>query len=169
MLEGMENKIAAFTQQRRPGGRDPRRPPQGDRRRSPGGGDRSKLGLPVPDPKFSGCWHCGKPDCSRSRCPEFKALLAENGGKLPKDYQGKYEKSLGVTAKVVGSLHSADLTTEHAETDVSNMIWQFLSQRAEAEPVQTHNAFNELTVNEDDSDDKQQIVNSLGDVATIAN
>ena len=31
---------------------------------------------------------------SRKDCPEFKSIRANNGGKVPKDYMGAYEKSL---------------------------------------------------------------------------
>ena len=45
------------------------------------------------DASFKGCWHCGKEHTpiNRKQCPEFKKMLKDNKGELPKGYKGKYE------------------------------------------------------------------------------
>ena len=55
---------------------------------------RSKNGLTRPDPKFGTCWHCKKPGHTRTACAEFKKMIADNGGKIPKGYKGAWEKSI---------------------------------------------------------------------------
>ena len=39
--------------------------------------------LPMPDPKFEGCWNCGARGHSRKECKKFKALIKDNGGTIP--------------------------------------------------------------------------------------
>ena len=60
--------------------------------------------------KFKGCWHCGKEGHSRTPnarlklagCPEFEALKKANGGKLPADYKGAYEKAIDAARAKAG-------------------------------------------------------------------
>ena len=50
--------------------------------------------LQRPDPKFEGCWHCGKKHPGgRRQCRLFKALVQKHGG-LPSNNKGEYEKHL---------------------------------------------------------------------------
>ena len=60
-----------------------------DRTKSPRAGSPRSKG---PDPRFKGCLHCGDEKHFRRDCPEFKALLAKSGDKLPQGYKGKYER-----------------------------------------------------------------------------
>ena len=41
-----------------------------------------------------GCWHCAAADHPRQKCQKFLDILAKNDNKLPRDYEGKYEKWL---------------------------------------------------------------------------
>ena len=70
----------------------------------------------MPDPKFEGCWNCGAKGHSRKECKKFKALIKENGGKIPEGYEGAYEKwrksQRKVTAAILG-----------AEEDESDSDW----------------------------------------------
>ena len=95
MFSKFESSIAAF--QRRP----PPAAPGGG-----GGGDGSRTSqLPTPDSSFDGCWHCSKKHKGGSRqCPEFRALLKKNGGKLPSNYD---DKSLRLAGKQVNALVNA--------------------------------------------------------------
>ena len=69
--------------------------------------------MPKPNPSFSGCWHCGKKHPGgRRQCPEFRALLAKNGGKLPDNYEGAYEKALKEKGGHVNLLHWAKLDAD---------------------------------------------------------
>ena len=61
---------------------------------SPGGGGTTSGGaaaqrssqLSKPDPKFEGCWHCGKKHPGgRRQCRLFKALIQKHKG-IPKGY-----------------------------------------------------------------------------------
>ena len=70
-----------------------------DRGRRGDNGSRSRSNTPsrrgnIPNPRFSGCCCCGKEGHSRKTCPVFKAIRNKNGGKVPKDYEGAYEKSM---------------------------------------------------------------------------
>ena len=53
----------------------------------------------MPDPKFEGCWNCGAKGHSRKECKKIKALIKENGGKIPEGYEGAYEKEEKVSAQ----------------------------------------------------------------------
>ena len=68
------------------------------------------------DPKFEGCWHCKGQGHSRRACPDFKAILKANGGKLPKGYEGAYEKWKKTTKKVNAITIDSDDEDEHDET-----------------------------------------------------
>ena len=76
---------AALNQEAR--GRSGNRTPQGYRSGTP---RRSN----IRSPKFNGCWCCGANDHSRQKCPKCQAIKDNNGGKVPKDYEGAYDKSL---------------------------------------------------------------------------
>ena len=70
-----------------------------------GGGAQRTSTLPKPDSSFKGCRHCGKSHPGgRTQCPDFKAILKRNGGKLPSDYEGAYERSLKQAGQPVNAV-----------------------------------------------------------------
>ena len=89
MMEAMQSMISVFNKN-----------PSG------AGGDRATL--PRPDPKFEGCWHCGKKHPGgRRQCREFRKLVRDNKG-LPKNYKGAYEQWLEDNKKsAINVLHEA--------------------------------------------------------------
>ena len=84
----LQDVVAAVNQGRAPP------PPSPTGQRPPRAGDRPTSALPRPNPKFDGCWHCGKKHPGgRRQCRIFKALIQKHKG-LPPGYQGTYEKGL---------------------------------------------------------------------------
>ena len=59
----------------------------------------------MPNPKFKGCWCCGSEDHDRKSSPKFARIKRDNGGKVPKDYVGEYEKSLKAQATHVKAIN----------------------------------------------------------------
>ena len=79
---------AAISRER---GRQPTRTPPGSKA---GSSESRRAGSRrVPNPRFEGCWCCGKKGHTRKSCPEWTALIKSNGGKVPKDYEAAYERS----------------------------------------------------------------------------
>ena len=108
-------------------GRSDRRTPNGSRISS--GGSRGGTRSNIPSPKCAGCWCCGEEGHSRQKCAKFIAIKAKNGGKVPKDYEGAYEKSMkklaskpSVGIKAVSSKPQGVESFECAETYVWPMI-----------------------------------------------
>jgi hypothetical protein len=137
-------------------GRPPNRTPPGSRSASPGA---QRAGRRIPSATFNGCWCCGKPDHKRGDCPDFKKLLKDNGGRVPKNYVGAWEKSIKKPptkpVAVLGIDESDDIPTgEHDETV---RLWPVLPRPP---PVDVTNAFDALA--EDDSDDEEsELVKAL--------
>ena len=111
---------------------------KGGRPRSNGdNGSRSRSNTPsrrnIPNPRFSGCWCCGKEGHSRQTCPVFKAIRDKNGGKVPKDYEGAYEKSLKAkktsAAALTVSAASDEPISDFDETYVS--LWPVITAKGE--------------------------------------
>ena len=73
-------------------GRQSDRSPAGSRSGS-NGSQRGGRGRNIPSPKFAGCWCCGEEGHSRQQCKKFKAIREANGGQVPKNYEGAYEKA----------------------------------------------------------------------------
>ena len=112
---------AAFSKQQERGRRDVRTP-TGSRSGTPT--RRSS----IPSPKFEGCWCCGKKGHSRQHCEVFKAIKAKNGGKVPKDYEGAYEKSMKTSSAKVSAIVAEPAvarTVEHPET----FMWPLITTK----------------------------------------
>ena len=116
LSDKFEQTVAAFQRSTSSPQGAPAAPPP-----PPGGARPGGSRLPKPDPTFQGCWHCGKRHPGgRRQCTEFKALLRKNGGKLPADYEGAYEKHLrlkGLSGKV-NMLHFASLDAKAAIAEI---------------------------------------------------
>ena len=79
-----------------------------------GGDDAPRPRLPRPDPSFKGCWHCGgSHPGGRRTCPSFQAILKANGGKLPSNYEGAYEKHLKAKGQKNNVMFVAQQDAEH--------------------------------------------------------
>lgn len=97
MTQNIERIVAAALTRNNDRGRAPARggSTSGSKSGSNGsqrGGQRQR----IPNPKFKGCWDCGG-DHNRRDCAKFKKVLADNGRKLPKGYEGAYEKAMKAT------------------------------------------------------------------------
>ena len=98
-------------------------------------------------PNLRGVGAAEKDGHSRNNCPEFKAILAKNNGRVPKDYAGAYERSLKSTAKPVAHVRAAPDApglNEHTETIP---IWPLLPM-----PTPIKNRYGDLD-DGDESDD----------------
>ena len=76
--------------------------------------------LPTPSPSFKGCWHCLSEDHVRRKCPDFQKILKANGGKLPKGYEGAFEKWHKSQKRVAAAILDADDDDDDAESDWSD-------------------------------------------------
>ena len=113
----------------------------------------NKAGRNISNPRFNGCWCCGSTEQTRAKCPEFLAVKAKNGGKVPKAYAGAYERSkkAGPTSKV------AALTTEELEETIK--IWPALQTPP---PIPTSNSFSGLfELGDGESDDESDVIKAL--------
>ena len=134
-------------------GRRTERSPSGSRQGSRGSSGRARNNLP--NPKFKGCWCCGSPDHSRGACPKFKAIRAANGGKVPADYEGEYEKSLKPRAKV-----NVVRASSHAQELPETFMWPLSTAPAipkspKPPPTQILNRYNSLDDGSDDEDESE--------------
>ena len=93
--------------------------PNGRAARSPSPGRSSTLNRP--DPKFEGCWHCKGKGHSRRDCPDFKEILRKNGGKVPKEYKGAYERWKASTKKVAACIPVEE--DDDDEFDETQQLW----------------------------------------------
>ena len=113
ITEKLDGLIAALNQSN--GNRSRANSPNGRPTRTNSPGRSSNLARP--DPKYEGCWHCKGKGHSRRDCPDFKKILKENGGKIPKDYKGAYERWKLSNKKVAAlTLDDDDDTSEFDET-----------------------------------------------------
>ena len=148
-------------------GRSERRTPTGSRNSS--GGSRGGTRSHIPSPKFAGCWCCGEEGHSRQKCPKFIAIKAKNGGKVPKDYEGAYEKSMkklaskpSVPIKALRSRPQEVESFECAETYVWPMISAPTPSRApRSPPTMTHNRYDDLGDSDEDESEVMQALAQL--------
>ena len=163
-IERMVN--AAFTR-RDQRGRDTGRTPPRSRESSAG----SQKGKPmlrnrIPNPRFKGCWCCGKEGHSRQNCPEFIAIKKKNGGKIPKDYKGAYERSMMDVDKPsakVAAVATAPSCVEHAETVP---LWPMLSMSRQT-PTKTSNSFQRLIPDyNDERDEEDEVCQALAQLTS---
>ena len=111
----------------------------------------------IPNPQFKGCWCCGEEGHTRGKCAKFAAIKKANGGKVPSNYEGAYERSMKKASKVVAPVMASDESFEHAETVP---FWPLL--RSSAPPIRTHNNFKIFESDpDDDEDDEESMVRSL--------
>ena len=156
LLQETRETLTAF-QKRTPPRRSPGRTP----------GSTTGSGLPVPDPKFEGCWHCGKPNCTRRKCPEFLAIRKAHGGKLPSDYEGAYEKHLKAQKQTgVRAVLSGPGPEEHEETQ-QHGFWMRVGKGDAADsqppsfvPTPTSNRHAALAT-DDDGDDENEVFKAV--------
>ena len=151
-LEKMVNAAIART------GRPQNRTTPGSRSSSNGS---QRAGRRIPSASFKGCWCCGKEGHSRKDCPEFKMLKSKNGGKVPKDYVGAWErqqKAQASSTKVatVGVTPGFDDDDDHEYPET--MIWPVLPMPS---PAPTHNKYDSLMQSDDEDDDESEVMKAL--------
>ena len=147
-LERMVN--AAVTRER---GRQPTRTPPGSR----GGSSESRRtgNLRIPNPKFEGCWCCGKKGHTRRECPDWNALIKANGGKVPTDDVGAYERSMGKSDPIKSVSAVSITSTSHPEHAEPVKLWPLLQT---PKPVIKSNCYQGF---DSEDDDEQTMIHSL--------
>ena len=164
-IERMINAaVARGRQQER--GRTSDRSPAGSRS---GSSQRGGRGRNIPSPKFAGCWCCGEEGHSRQNCKKFKAIKDANGGNVPKDYEGAYEKAqkahrdktreTSLKAVQVGPAPPT-LSSEHEETCTLFPMMKL------PPPVETNNKFSALHDHDSDDDDENDVVKALASLTS---
>ena len=150
---------AAFEKQQDRGRSTHRTTPTGSRNGSRDSkGQRSRS---IPSPKFNGCWCCGEEGHSRQKCPKFLAIKAKNGGRVPADYEGAYEKHVKKQQQQQKSVAAIGvkrevppLVGEHNET----LIWPLLTAKGpKFKPTVTKNSFASLSDGTDDEDEAEVV------------
>ena len=140
--------------------------------RGRGGGrtnERSRSSTPrrsnIPSPNFSGCWCYGKEGHSRKYCPVFKSLKVKNGGRVPKDYEGAYEKSLKAKKTTAAVLTSASAEPSLLEEYDETYVWPLITAKGKIKhptpaASSTNNRFAAFSggVDDDESDDEEEMV-----------
>ena len=138
-------------------GRSGARSPQGSRNGSAGS---QRSGRRVPSASFVGCWCCGEKGHARKDCKKFNAIKDANGGKVPKDYVGAYEKSLASQSSTkrtaVKALSVAPVTSPAPEFDETVSLWPTLRSPA---PIATSNKY--ATFADSDDEDETEVVKAL--------
>ena len=152
-LERMVNSAVSNSVGR---GRDTRRNQPPSRSSSAGS---NKAGRRIPNPRFAGCWCCGEEGHTRAKCDKFKAIIAKNGGKVPKNYEGAYEKAM--KARKVNSVSVEGMGNDDFEDDdeleETVRVWPIMPI---PKPVTTSNSFMNLSET-DDEDDESEVVRAL--------
>ena len=143
-------------------GRPAQMTPQGSREGTP---RRSN----IPSPKVKGCWCCGDEGHSRQKCPTFLAIKDKNGGKVPKNYEGAYEKSLkkSKTVSAVKVERTSDDDNEHDET----YVWPLLTASKSVKPpvpptTEVQNRYKSLMNDDDIDDDESELVKALSQLTS---
>ena len=143
------------------------RTPQRSRNSSSGSkGTGQRPRSSIPSPKFHGCWCCGEEGHSRQKCPKFDKIKAANGGKVPKDYEGAYEKSM---AKPKAAKVNA-VSSRPAEDGELNetYLWPLLTaprlSAPQSPPTATGNRYEGLT--DDDDSEESEVVKALAQLTS---
>ena len=151
---------AAFTRT----GRAPNRTPPGSRAGSSGS---QRAGRRIPSASFKGCWCCGKDGHSRANCPEFEAIKSKNGGKVPKDYVGAWEKHLRAQSTTTQKKVAAINVTQDGETDLEHAetipIWPVLPMPS---PTPLQNQYGTLMDYNDEDCDESDVVKALAAITS---
>ena len=121
----------------------------------------------LPNPKFKGCWCCGEEGHSRQNCPVSEKVRKANGGKVPRNYEGAYEKAMK-KGKVVAVISAQEETSpivgqgedaEHSETYVP--LWPLMRSPPPA-PTSIHKKLLALDDNNGEiDDDESEVVKAL--------
>ena len=168
-MASIERMVAAAVARGQPAnrGRQSDRSPTGSRSGS-NGSQRGGRGRNIPSPKFAGCWCCGEEGHSRQQCKKFKAIRDAHGGKVPKDYEGAYEKAqkahrekakdTPLRAVNVGPV-LPDEDAEHAET---NMLFPLMKIPP---PFANPNKFSALSDGDSD-DDENDVMKALASLTS---
>ena len=148
-LERMVNAAVART------GRSTARTPPGSRSGSAG----SKSNRRTPNPSFKGCWCCGSELHTRAKCPKFQAIREANGGKVPKDYVGEYEKSMMKSKNT--PVRALGITTGHHESGEypeTVKLWPALRSPL---PTPVKNRYSVIGYMDSDDEDESEVVKAL--------
>ena len=143
-------------------GRGTTKTPPGSRKPSP------RRSNSIPSPKFNGCWCCGKPGHSRKDCAVFAEIKKKNNGKVPKDYEGAYEK-----AKKSGQIKAImydDAVTQDSDEHEETFMWPVITAKGQIvhsskPPVSTENKYGPLS-SADEYDDEHEVVKALAQLTT---
>ena len=161
----IERMVAAAFQKNDRGRTSDRANPSGSRSGSANSRDSSKKPRyrALPNPKFDGCWCCGAKDHSRGQCKEFKKIKDANGGKVPRDYKGAYEKHMEKSGKTIAAVAVKNETepNDHEET----LLWPLIRSPPPL-PTSVSNNFSALSDSDDDDDDETDVVKALAQLTS---
>ena len=120
----------------------------------------------IPNPRFSGCWCCGKEGHSRQNCPVFKAIKDKNGGKVPKDYEGAYEKSLKARKTTAAVLTSTSASPAPMAEFEETYLWPLITANGnikspKAAPTPVANQFEAFNDDDSEPDDENEMLKAL--------
>ena len=115
----------------------------------------------LPNPKFDGCWCCGEKGHSRSSCKEFARIRAANGGKVPKDYKGAYEKHMEKSGKTVSAITVKSEPDDHEET----YLWPRIRAPPPL-PTSVSNKFSALCDFDPDDDNESDVLQALAQLTS---
>ena len=118
----------------------------------------------LPNPKFEGCWCCGEKGHSRAQCKEFQRVRAANGGKVPRDYEGAYEKHMKKSGKQIVSPISVT-TDEPEDHEETTLLWPLI-RSPPPRPTVTSNKFADLCDSEDSDDDESEMLKALAQLTS---
>ena len=145
-------------------GRDPKKNAASSRSGSAGSGREGITTNRLPNPRFKGCWCCGKEGHNRQNCPEFADIKKKNGGKVPRDYVGAYERAMQKTStstlvKAI-QVESLPAECEYAETFP---LWPMLALPGSEVPVS--NRFDGFNTDEESEDEEQEVLKALSQIS----
>ena len=115
----------------------------------------------LPNPKFDGCWCCGEKGHSRGQCKEFKRIRDANGGKVPRDYKGAYEKHMEKSGKTIAAVAVNVEPNDHEET----LLWPLIRCPPPL-PTSVSNKFSALSDSDGDDDDETDVMKALAQLTS---
>ena len=162
MQANIERMVAAAFQKNDRGRTNDKTTPSGSRSGSANSRNSSNKNKyrALPNPKFDGCWCCGEKGHSRGQCKEFKRIRDANGGKVPKDYKGAYEKHMEKSGKTItAAVNIMNEPDDHEET----LLWPLIRCPPPL-PTSVSNKFSALS--DSDDDDETDVMKALAQLTS---
>ena len=161
---------AAVTRETR--GRQPHKSTPTGSRSGSTGSRNGRTTRNLPNPRFKGCWCCGSEDHQRQNCPVFAKVKKDNGGKVPKDYVGEYEKSMKTRTTSVKAINveAVPPVQPDAEFTETYKLWPMLTTPIPSTPTRNRfSAFIDPNDHDDEDEDEHEMVNALAQISSKVN